>query len=51
MTQSIIKKKKLRSKTRGLKFVEWSDEDHCYAGSIPGWIGKCCHADNRKNAA
>ncbi|MBP7705696.1 MAG: type II toxin-antitoxin system HicB family antitoxin [Candidatus Aminicenantes bacterium] len=29
-----------------LKIVEWSDEDGCYVGSIPGWIGPCCHGDN-----
>ncbi|MBN1638326.1 MAG: type II toxin-antitoxin system HicB family antitoxin [Ignavibacteriales bacterium] len=26
-----------------LKIVEWSEEDGCYVGSIPGWLGKCCH--------
>jgi len=31
-----------------LKIVEWSDEDQCYVGSIPGWIGKCCHGDNEE---
>ena len=31
-----------------LKIVEWSDEDQCYVGSIPGWIGKCCHGDNEQ---
>lgn len=29
-----------------LKLVEWSEEDQCYVGSIPGWIGKCCHGEN-----
>jgi predicted HicB family RNase H-like nuclease len=29
-----------------LKIVEWSEEDQCYVGSVPGWIGKCCHGDN-----
>ncbi|SLM30628.1 HicB family protein [Desulfamplus magnetovallimortis] len=29
-----------------LKIVEWSEEDQCYVGSIPGWIGKCCHGDD-----
>jgi len=26
-----------------LKLVEWSEEDHCYVGSSPGFIGPCCH--------
>ena len=21
----------------------------CYVGSIPGWIGKCCHGDNEED--
>jgi predicted HicB family RNase H-like nuclease len=29
-----------------LKIVEWSEEDQCYIGEIPGWIGKCCHGKN-----
>lgn len=28
------------------KIVEWSEEDECYVGSIPGFLGKCCHGDN-----
>ena len=40
-----IKRSKKR-KDHYLKIVEWSDEDQCYIGSIPGWIGKCCHGDN-----
>ena len=36
----------MKKKDRYLKIVEWSDEDQCYVGSIPGWIGKCCHGDN-----
>jgi predicted RNase H-like HicB family nuclease len=31
-----------------LKIIEWSEEDQCYVGSIPGWIGKCCHGDNEE---
>ena len=31
-----------------LKIVEWSPEDQCYIGSIPGWIGRCCHGDNEQ---
>ncbi|MBW2119476.1 MAG: toxin-antitoxin system HicB family antitoxin [Deltaproteobacteria bacterium] len=36
----------MKKKDRYLKIVEWSDEDQCYIGSIPGWIGRCCHGDN-----
>jgi len=38
----------MKKKDRYLKIVEWSDEDQCYVGSIPGWIGKCCHGDNEE---
>ncbi len=36
----------MKPKDRYLKIVEWSEEDQCYVGSIPEWIGKCCHGDN-----
>lgn len=29
-----------------LKLVEWSEEDQCYIGSVPGWLGSCCHGDD-----
>ncbi len=32
-----------------LKIVEWSEEDQCYVGSVPGWIGACCHGDKEEN--
>ena len=35
----------MRERDKYLKIVEWSDKDRCYIGSIPGWIGKCCHGD------
>ncbi len=38
----------MKERDRYLKIVEWSDEDHCYIGSIPGWVGKCCHGDNEE---
>ncbi len=38
----------MKNKDRYLKIVEWSDEDQCYVGSIPGWIGKCCHGGNEE---
>jgi len=34
---------------RYVKLVEWSDEDRCYVGSVPGWIGPCCHGDDEAN--
>jgi len=39
----------MKKKDHYLKIVEWSDEDRCYIGSIPGWIGKCCHGDNEED--
>jgi len=38
----------MKQKDHYLKIVEWSDEDQCYVGSIPNWIGKCCHGDNEE---
>jgi len=32
-----------------LKLVRWSDEDRCYIGSVPGWIGDCCHGDREED--
>jgi predicted HicB family RNase H-like nuclease len=39
----------MKKKDHYLKVVEWSEEDQCYVGSIPGWIGKCCHGDNEED--
>ena len=36
----------MKERDKYLKIVEWSDEDHCYIGSVPGWIGKCCHGSD-----
>jgi predicted HicB family RNase H-like nuclease len=36
----------MRDRDKYLKIVEWSEEDQCYVGSVPGWIGKCCHGDD-----
>jgi predicted HicB family RNase H-like nuclease len=36
----------MKERDKYLKIVEWSDEDQCYVGSVPGWIGKCCHGDD-----
>lgn len=38
----------MKDRDRYLKIVEWSEEDNCYVGSIPGWIGECCHGDNEE---
>ena len=38
----------MKERDRYLKIVEWSDEDQCYVGSVPGWIGKCCHGDDEE---
>lgn len=39
----------MKKRDHYLKIVEWSEEDQCYVGSIPGWIGKCCHGDDEEN--
>ena len=39
----------MRERDKSLKIVEWSDVDQCYVGSVPGWIGKCCHGDDEMN--
>jgi predicted HicB family RNase H-like nuclease len=31
-----------------LKLVEWSEEDQCYIGSVPGWLSACCHGENEE---
>ena len=38
----------MKPRDRYLKIVEWSDQDRCYVGSVPGWIGKCCHGDDEE---
>jgi len=32
-----------------IKLVEWSEEDQCYIGSIPGWTGQCCHGEDEES--
>lgn len=36
----------MKESDKYLKIVEWSDEDQCYVGSVPGWIGKSCHGSD-----
>ena len=38
----------MKDRDRYLKIVEWSEEAKCYVGSVPGWIGACCHGDNEE---
>lgn len=38
----------MKERDRFIKLVEWSDKDQCYIGSIPGWIGQCCHGENEQ---
>lgn len=39
----------MKERDKYLKIVEWSDKDKCYVGSVPGWIGKCCHGMDEMN--
>jgi hypothetical protein len=36
----------MKDRDRHLKLVEWSEENGCYVGSVPGWIGTCRHGDS-----
>jgi predicted HicB family RNase H-like nuclease len=36
----------MKSSDKYLKLVSWSEEDQFYVGSVPGWIGDCCHGDD-----
>ncbi len=38
----------MKERDQYIKLVEWSEEDQCYIGSIPGWIGQCCHGENEE---
>ena len=38
----------MKDRDRYLKIVEWSEEDQCYVGSVPGWIDECCHGKNEE---
>jgi predicted HicB family RNase H-like nuclease len=38
----------MKERDRYLKIVEWSDEDQCYVGSVPGWIGTCFHGEEEE---
>ena len=36
----------MKERDRYIKIVEWSEEDQCYVGAVPGWLGKCCHGSD-----
>ena len=36
----------MKPRDRYLKLVCWSEDDRCYVGSVPGWIGPCCHGND-----
>jgi predicted HicB family RNase H-like nuclease len=36
----------MKESDKYLKLVEWSEDDKCYVGSVPGWLDKCCHGDD-----
>ena len=36
----------MKASDQYLKIVEWSEEDQCYIGYSPGFIGPCCHGDD-----
>ncbi len=36
----------MRATDKYIKLVEWSEEDQCYIGSSPGFIGPCCHGSD-----
>ncbi|MBW2186206.1 MAG: toxin-antitoxin system HicB family antitoxin [Deltaproteobacteria bacterium] len=38
----------MKERDNYLKLVEWSEDDQCYIGSIPSWLGACCHGDEEE---
>jgi len=38
----------MKERDKYIKLVEWSEEDQCYVGSIPGWIGQCFHGEKEE---
>ena len=38
----------MKDSARYLKIVEWSDEDGCFVGSIPGLIRGGCHGPDEQ---
>ena len=48
MTQEIVEEEKMKERDKYLKLVEWSEEDQCYVGSVPGWIGNVAMATMKR---
>ena len=40
--------KKKKDKDQYIKLVEWSEKDQCFIGSVPGFIGPCCHGKDEE---
>ena len=38
----------MKASARYAKIVEWSAEDDCYVGSVPGFILGGCHGDDEQ---
>jgi predicted RNase H-like HicB family nuclease len=38
----------VKDSARYAKIVEWSEEDQCYIGTVPGLIYGGCHGDDEK---
>ena len=38
----------MRESARYAKIVEWSDEDQCYIGLVPGLMDGGCHGDDEQ---
>ena len=38
----------MKDSARYAKIVEWSDEDQCYVGRVPGLLYGGCHGDDEK---
>jgi predicted RNase H-like HicB family nuclease len=38
----------MKDSAKYAKIIEWSEEDQCYVGSVPGLILGGCHGDDEK---
>ncbi|CAK8721639.1 hypothetical protein GMJAKD_10850 [Candidatus Electrothrix aarhusensis] len=38
----------MKKRDQYIKLVEWSEEDQCCIGSVPGWIGRCCYGEKEE---
>ncbi len=39
----------MKTSSRYVKIVEWSEEDQCFVGSCPGLLYGGCHGDNEQD--